>query len=274
MEQRTITYDDAIVRRFIVASVIFGVVGMLVGAIIATQLAWWQANLGVPYLTFSRLRPLHTNAVIFAFVGNMMFAGIYYSTQRLLKARMASRPARRRSTSGAGRLIIVAAAITLPLGITHGQGVRRARVADRHRDRRSSGSSSRSTSSGRSRKRNEKHLYVAIWFYIATIVTVAVLHIVNSLAIPVIACQELLGLRRRAGRAGAVVVRAQRGRLLPDHADPRHHVLLPAEGGGAAGLLATGSRSSTSGRWSSSTSGPGRTTCSTPRCRTGRSRSA
>ena len=76
MEQRTITYDDAIVRRFIAASVIFGVVGMLVGAIVATQMIWWQANLGVPYLVFSRLRPLHTNAVIFAFVGNSMFAGI------------------------------------------------------------------------------------------------------------------------------------------------------------------------------------------------------
>ena len=71
-----------------------------------------------------------------------------------------------------------------------------------------------------------------------------------------------------------MVVRAQRRRVLPDHADPRHHVLLPAEGGGAPGLLATGSRSSTSGRWSSSTSGPARTTCSTPRCPTGRSRSA
>ena len=84
--------------------------------------------------------------------------------------------------------------------------------------------------------------------------------------------EELPGLRRRAGRAGAVVVRAQRRRVLPDHADPGHHVLLPAEGGGAAGLLATGCRSSTSGRWSSSTSGPGRTTCSTPRCPTGRRR--
>ena len=86
-------------------------------------------------------------------------------------------------------------------------------------------------------------------------------------SIPVGAVQELLDLRRRAGRAHAVVVRPQRRRVLPDHAVPRHHVLLPAEGGGAAGLLATGCRSSTSGRWSSSTSGPARTTCTTRRCR-------
>ena len=83
-------------------------------------------------------------------------------------------------------------------------------------------------------RRTEKHLYVAIWFYIATIVTVAVLHIVNSLAIPGLRTQELLALRRRQGRSRPVVVRAQRRRLLPDDADPRHHVLLPAEGGRAA----------------------------------------
>ena len=102
MEQRTITYDDAIVRRFIVASVVFGVVGMLVGVLIATQLTFWQANFGVPWLTFSRLRPLHTNAVIFAFVGNMMFAGVYYSTQRLLQGAHGVGSALAASTSGAG----------------------------------------------------------------------------------------------------------------------------------------------------------------------------
>ncbi len=98
--RQTIVYDDAVVRWFIGASVVWGIVGMLVGVIVALQLAWWPANIG-PWLTFGRLRPLHTNAVIFAFVGNMMFAGIYYSTQRLTKARMASARSRR-STSGAG----------------------------------------------------------------------------------------------------------------------------------------------------------------------------
>ncbi len=183
MEQRTITYDDAIVRRFIAAAVIFGVVGMLVGATIATQMVWWQANLGIPYLVFSRLRPLHTNAVIFAFVGNSMFAGVYYSTQRLCKARMASDLLSKIHFWG-WQLIIVAAAVTLPLGITTSKEYAELEwpidiaialiwvvfainffwtLA----------------------RRNEKNLYVALWFYIATIITIAVLHIVNSLEIPV-----------------------------------------------------------------------------------------
>ncbi len=89
METQRIVYNDKVVRQFLWASVLFGIVGMLVGVIVALQLAFWPANLP-PYLSFGRLRPLHTNAVIFAFVGNMMFAGIYYSTQRLLKTRMAS----------------------------------------------------------------------------------------------------------------------------------------------------------------------------------------
>ena len=82
------TYDDAIVKLFLIATVLWGVVGMLVGVTIALQLAWWPANLGLPWTTFGRLRPLHTNAVIFAFGGNICFTGIYYSMQRLLKTRM------------------------------------------------------------------------------------------------------------------------------------------------------------------------------------------
>ena len=161
----------------------WGIVGMLVGALGALQLAFWQANLP-PYLTFGRLRPLHTNAVIFAFVGNMMFAGIYYSTQRLVKARLPSDLLAKIHFWG-WQLIIVAAAITLPLGFTQGKEYAELEwpidiaiavvwvvfavkffwtLA----------------------RRTEKHLYVAIWFYIATIITVAVLHIVNSLAIPVV----------------------------------------------------------------------------------------
>ena len=81
-----IEFDDTPVRQFMVASIVWGIVGMLVGVLIATQLGVWQANFKTSWLTFGRLRPLHTNAVIFAFVGNMMFAGIYYSTQRLCKA--------------------------------------------------------------------------------------------------------------------------------------------------------------------------------------------
>src|SRR4051812_340416 len=88
--KQQIEYDDQTVRRFLIASLGWGTVGMLVGVLIALQLGFWQANLNTPWLSFGRLRPLHTNAVIFAFVGNMMFAGIYYSTQRLVKARTAS----------------------------------------------------------------------------------------------------------------------------------------------------------------------------------------
>jgi|APLak6261679142_1056127.scaffolds.fasta_scaffold00013_26 cytochrome c oxidase cbb3-type subunit I/II len=177
-----VSYDDAIVRKFMFASILFGAVGLLVGLVIACQLAWPALNFGIPYTTFSRLRPLHTNAVIFAFVGNMMFAGVYYSTQRLLKVRMAHDGLSALHFWG-WQLIIVAAAITLPLGITTSKEYAELEwpidiaiaviwvvfainffwtLA----------------------KRNEKHLYVAIWFYIATIVTVAVLHIVNSFALP------------------------------------------------------------------------------------------
>ncbi|HEY0839025.1 MAG TPA: cbb3-type cytochrome c oxidase subunit I, partial [Vulgatibacter sp.] len=183
MEERHIVYDDATVRKFTWAAVIWGIVGMAVGAFVATQLAWWQANFDIPWLTFSRLRPLHTNAVIFAFVGNMMFAGIYYSTQRLTKVRMASDLLSKIHFWG-WQAIIVAAAITLPLGYTQSKEYAELEwpidiaiaviwvifainffwtLA----------------------KRNEKNLYVALWFYIATIVTVAVLHIVNNLSIPV-----------------------------------------------------------------------------------------
>ena len=182
MHTERIEYDDTVVRRFIAASVLFGLVGMLVGLVAATQLAWFQVNLGLPYTTFSRIRPLHTNAVIFAFVGNMMFAGIYYSMQRLLKARMASDLLSRIHFWG-WQLIIVAAAVSLPLGITTSKEYAELEwpidiaiavvwvvfainffwtIA----------------------RRNEKHLYVAIWFYISTVITVAVLHIVNSLALP------------------------------------------------------------------------------------------
>ena len=118
-QTRRIVYNDAISRRFVAASVIYGLVGMLVGLVIALQLAWHPANFA-PILTYGRLRPLHTNAVIFAFVGNMIFAGIYYSTQRLVKARMASDVLSNIHFWG-WQLIILAAAISLPLGFTQGK---------------------------------------------------------------------------------------------------------------------------------------------------------
>ena len=184
MSARTVTihYNDKIVRQFLLATVIWGVVGMLVGVIIASQLNFWRVNFDLPWLTFGRLRPLHTNAVIFAFVGNMMFAGVYYSTQRLVKARLASDFLSSLHFWG-WQLIIVAAAITLPLGFSRGKEYAELiwpiniavagiwvvfavnffwTLARRH----------------------ERSLYVAIWFYIGTIITVAMLYIVNHLSLP------------------------------------------------------------------------------------------
>jgi len=181
-QMQTVTYDDGIVRAFSIITIVWGVVAFLVGVIIAAQLSFWQANLGIEWLSFGRLRPLHTNAAIFAFVGNGMFAGIYYSTQRLLKVRMASDMLSWTHFWGY-QLIILGAAITLPLGLTQSKEYAELiwpidilvvviwvvfaanffwTMA----------------------KRNERNLYVALWFYIATIVTIAVLYIVNNLQIP------------------------------------------------------------------------------------------
>src|SRR3990172_8253726 len=111
------SYDDAIVRKFLWATFVWGLVGMLVGLVIALQLAYPALNFGLPYRSFGRLRPLHTNAVIFAFAGNAFFTGAYYSTQRLLKARMFSDALSALHFWG-WQLIIVLAAVTLPLGLT------------------------------------------------------------------------------------------------------------------------------------------------------------
>jgi len=176
-------YDNNTVRLFLIASITFGVVGMLVGLMAAIQLFYPALNLSLPYTTFGRIRPLHTNAIIFAFVGNAMFGGVYYSTQRLLKARMWSDVLSRVHFWG-WQLIILAAAITLPLGYStsHEYGelewpidiaITLVWVAFTL------------NLMGTIFTRREKHLYVAIWFYIATVITVAILHIVNSMQMPV-----------------------------------------------------------------------------------------
>jgi len=182
MQKEQFYYDNKIVRNFAIATVLWGIVGMLVGVFIASQL--FAPNLNFTHwLTFGRLRPLHTNAVIFAFVGNAIFAGVYYSLQRLLKARMFSDTLGKIHFWG-WQLIIVAAAITLPLGLTSSKeyaelewpidiGIALIWVVFGI------------NMFGTILRRREKHLYVAIWFYIATFVTVAVLHIVNSFEIPV-----------------------------------------------------------------------------------------
>ena len=176
------SYDNAIVRNFMYATVVWGIIGMLVGLTIALQLVFPVLNFA-DFATFGRIRPLHTNAVIFAFVGNGMFAGIYYSLQRLCKARMFSDALSSINFWG-WQLIILSAVATLPLGITTSKeyaelewpidlGITVVWVLFGW------------NMFGTIIKRREEHLYVAIWFYIATFVTVAVLHLVNSFAIPV-----------------------------------------------------------------------------------------
>ncbi len=180
--ERSDTYNDTVVRQFAIMTVVWGIVGMLVGVIIAAQLAWPALNFDVPWLSYGRLRPLHTNAVIFAFGGCALFATSYYVVQRtchtpLFLSKLAS------FTFWGWQLVIVLAAITLPLGLTQGKEyaeliwpidlliavvwVAYAVVFF-----------------GTIAIRNVKHIYVANWFFGAFILTVAILHIVNSLALP------------------------------------------------------------------------------------------
>ncbi len=176
------TYNYKVVRQFAVMTVVWGIVGMLVGVIIAAQMAWPELNFGIPWFSFGRLRPLHTNAVIFAFGGCALFATSYYVVQRTSQARLWGGPLVAFTFWG-WQLVIVAAAITLPLGITTSKEyaelewpidilitlvwVSYALVFF-----------------GTIVMRKVKHIYVANWFYGAFIITVAVLHLVNSAAVP------------------------------------------------------------------------------------------
>ncbi len=175
-------YDNKVVKYFGVATLFWGVIGMLVGVLIAFQLAYPALNFGIPYTTFGRIRPIHTNAVIFAFVGNAVFAGVYYILQRILKTRMFNDVLSWIHFWG-WQTIIVFGALTLVLGYTTGKeyaelewpldimialiwvvfGI---------------------NMMGTIIKRRERHLYVSAWFFIGTFVTVAMLHIVNSFELP------------------------------------------------------------------------------------------
>ncbi len=177
-----VAYNDRVVMQFAVATLIWGIVGMSVGLLIAAQLAWPALNFDIPWLTYSRLRPLHTNAVIFAFGGCALFATSYYCVQRTSHAKLFGGKLAEYTFWG-WQLVILLAAITLPLGITQGKeyaelawpidiliavvwvsyGV---------------------VFFGTIVKRKVEHIYVANWFFAAFIITVAVLHIVNSLALP------------------------------------------------------------------------------------------
>ena len=176
------SYDDSIVRYFLFATYGWALVAFLAGLFIALQLRWPSLSFGQEWLTFGRLRPLHTNAAIFAFAGNAIFCAVYYSTQRLCKARMFSRKLSLFHFWG-WQAIIVSAAITLPLGISQSReyaelewpidiAIAVVWVAFAV------------NFFGTLIQRRERHMYVALWFYIATIVTVAILHIFNNLVVP------------------------------------------------------------------------------------------
>jgi cytochrome c oxidase cbb3-type subunit I len=178
-----VAYNDVVVRRFAFMTVIWGIVGMAVGVLIAAQLIWPNLNFNLPYLSYGRLRPLHTNAVIFAFGGCALFASSYYIVQRTSHVRLFSDKLANFTFWG-WQLVIVLAAISLPLGITKSKEyaelewpidiliaviwVAYAVVFF-----------------GTLARRKVKHIYVANWFFAAYIITIAVLHIINNLAIPV-----------------------------------------------------------------------------------------
>ncbi|MCU0926555.1 MAG: cytochrome-c oxidase, cbb3-type subunit I, partial [Hydrogenophaga sp.] len=175
-------YDDGVVRGFAVMSVIYGVVGMLVGVIIAAQLTWPELNLGIEWLSYGRLRPLHTNAVIFAFGGSVLFATSYYVVQRTCHTALFSSKLAWLTFWG-WNAVIVGAVVSLPMGLTQGKEyaeliwpidllitvvwVSYAIVFF-----------------GTVGIRKVKHIYVANWFFGAYIITIALLHIFNNLAIP------------------------------------------------------------------------------------------
>ena len=182
-DTRESSYNDTVVRQFAIMTVIWGVVGMLVGLVIAAQLIWPGLSFDLPFLTYSRLRPLHTNAVIFAFGGSALFATAYYVVQRTCHVRLAYDKLAAFTFWG-WQVVILLAAITLPLGITQSKEYAELEwpidlliavvwvafavvffmtIA----------------------RRRVKHIYVANWFYGAFIITVAVLHIFNNLALPV-----------------------------------------------------------------------------------------
>ncbi len=177
------TYNYKVVRQFAIMTVVWGIVGMLVGVVIAAQLVWPELNFDVPWLTYSRLRPLHTNAVIFAFGGSALFATSYYVVQRTSQTRLFS-DRLAAFTFWGWTLVIVLAALSYPLGVTQSREyaepewpidllitvvwVAYAVVFF-----------------GTIVKRRVKHIYVANWFYGAFILTIALLHVVNNLALPV-----------------------------------------------------------------------------------------
>jgi cytochrome c oxidase cbb3-type subunit 1 len=251
------TYNYKVVRQFSIMTIVWGLVGMLVGVLIAAQLAWPVLNFDIPWLTFSRLRPLHTNAVIFAFGGCALFACSYYVVQHTCHAKLAF-PALAAFTFWGWQAVILLAAITLPLGITTSKEyaelewpidilitlvwVSYALVFF-----------------GTIVKRRIPHIYVANWFFGAFIITVAVLHLFNSAALPVSFWKSYSAY---AGVQDAMVQWWYGASCITSCPSRRDVRSTP-----------TAYQSCISGRWYSPISGPDRTTCTSPRYRTGPSHS-
>ena len=180
--KNTVYYDDTVVRQFSIMAVVWGVVGMAVGVFIASQLAWPELNFGIPWLSYGRLRPLHTNAVIFAFGGSALFATSYYVVQRTCQTKLFM-PKLASLTFWAWQLVIVGAAISLPMGYTQGKEYAELEwpldilIAV-------TWVSYAIVFFGTIGIRKVKHIYVANWFFGAFILAVALLHIVNNISIP------------------------------------------------------------------------------------------
>ena len=182
LSERQHPYDDEIVKKFVVATVFWAMAAMSVGALLALQLAWWPANMGIPQLTFGRLRPIHTNGVVFAFTANFVFAGIYYSTQRLLKVRMYSDLMSRIHFWG-WQGMLVTTVVSLMMGHTqskeYAEMIWPIDVAIAVFFLTFAFNFALTI-----KNRKVEHLYVALWFYISFVITIPVLHVVNNLVVP------------------------------------------------------------------------------------------
>jgi len=223
------TYNYRVVRQFAIMTIVWGIVGMLVGVVIAAQLAWPVLNLDLPWFHFGRLRPLHTNAVIFAFGGSALFATSYYCVQRTCQARLIS-DRLAAFTFWGWQVVIVAAAVTLPLGLTTSKeyaelewpiDVLIAVVWVAYAI----------VFFGTIMRRRTAHIYVANWFFGAFIVTVAVLHIINSLAVPVSLTKSY---SIYAGTVDAMVIDARDAFVMPGiidlHTDALESEITPRPG--------------------------------------------
>ncbi len=230
-------YNEDIVRKFVIASIFWAIAAFLVGVIIAWQLTFPDLNVG-PYLNFGRLRPVHTSAAIFAFGGSMLIGTSFWVVQRTCRARLFGGTVLPDLVFWGYQFFIVMAAVGYLLGATQG---REYAEPEWYLD----------TwltviwvtylviFVGTIARRQEPHIYVANWFYLAFILTIAMLHLGNKRRGPdqLARIEKLFVFCRRAGRAAAMVVRAQRGRFLPHRRLSRHDVLLPAQDGRASDLF-------------------------------------